>query len=69
MIPQFDIFEGEPGESSAMWIDAVVSLDAAHETLLALAVEKPGKYFVFCARTHETISAIDTSESALAKVR
>lgn len=67
MIPQFAIFEGEPGQNDAKWIDAVASLDIAHDRLLALAVETPGKYFVFCESTRHTVSAIDTSESALAK--
>jgi hypothetical protein len=61
MIPQFDIFAGEPGEKNAMWVEAIEDLKVANDRLRALASEKPGKYFVFCVRTREIVSAVDTS--------
>jgi 2-methylisocitrate lyase-like PEP mutase family enzyme len=67
MIPQYDIFSGEPGKGNAMWLEAVASLDIACDRLKALSSTKPGKYFVFCARTREIMSAIDTSERVFKK--
>jgi hypothetical protein len=67
MFAQFDIFQGEPGKSNMMWIAAVESLEVAHDRLLALATERPGKYFVFRVRTCETVSKIDTSGRPLSK--
>jgi len=60
MVPTYDIFAGRFGFTEVLWLESVEGLGNANERMNAIAVQKPGSYFVFCTRTHQKMAAIDT---------
>ena len=58
MAELFDIFSGT--FKKAWWIEAVEGLSNARERMQQIAEEKPGQYFLFCTRTHESVVEIQT---------
>ena len=61
MVPQFDIFSGYFPRTDAIWIDYAEGLAEAYQTMLRLAAEKPGPYFVFSSHAHKSVASIDTT--------
>lgn len=57
----FDIFSGRL-DKNPMWIDSTQGLFAAAQRMNIFAASKPGRYFVYCARTHEVLASVDTSK-------
>jgi hypothetical protein len=56
----YDIFSGLK-DKEPMWLEATNSRESAYERMLAIALEKPGSYFVFCMTTNSIICAVDTT--------
>jgi hypothetical protein len=56
----YDIFSGLK-DKEPMWIEATDSRESAYERMMAIAMEKPGCYFVFCMKTNSIICAVDTT--------
>jgi hypothetical protein len=54
----FDIFAGT--EKNGLWLETVEGLSNARERLQQIAAEKPGQYFLFCAKTHSSVCEIET---------
>jgi hypothetical protein len=67
MIQNYDIFSGR-NKSDAVWVDAVQGLELASKLMRTIAKDKPGAYFVFCARTNKILNAIDTSSDLQSSV-
>ena len=55
----FDIFAGV-FEQNPMWLEAVQGLSHATERMNKIALEKPGKYFVFCSATHAVVASTES---------
>jgi hypothetical protein len=66
MIPKFDIFLGRFREEGAYWVDAVTGFKEAYETMLLLAANKPGPYFIFDNSQEACVGAIDTTDQYVA---
>lgn len=60
--PRFDIFSGSP-DSDAMWIEAVCGLTAARERMEELAMQIPGRYFLFSIHSRTLLAKIDTTKN------
>jgi hypothetical protein len=66
VIPKFDIFLGRFREEGAYWVDAVASFEEAYQTMLLLAANKPGPYFIFASSEEACVGAIDTTAQYVA---
>ena len=60
--PRFDIFSGSP-DNDAMWIEAVCGLAAARERMEELALQIPGRYFLFSIHSRTLLAKIDTTKN------
>ncbi len=58
-VPKFDIFAGVP-DRDAMWICAVRGLANAKERMDQIAVERPGRYFIFYPPERTILAQIET---------
>ncbi|HUE44367.1 MAG TPA: hypothetical protein VMP12_12405 [Candidatus Sulfotelmatobacter sp.] len=56
----FDIFEGT-SENDALWVDAAEGMSNARQRMERIAVEKPGRYFLFSCTSHEILARVETS--------
>jgi len=61
--PRFDIFFG-PVDRYAVWVESVCGLANARQRMEALAVAKPGVYFLFSSRDHAILALTDTTPAA-----
>lgn len=64
MLQRFDIFLGRYLEEGSYWIDAAAGFEEAYQTMLLLAVTKPGPYFIFDASEKACVGTIDTTYHA-----
>jgi hypothetical protein len=62
--PLYDIFSGCP-DGSAIWIEAVPGLERAFQRMAELAVQTPGKYFVFSVRGGMLVASIDSDNNSI----
>lgn len=60
--PRFDIFSGSV-DKDAMWIEAVDGLNAARKRMEEIALEVPGRYFVFSAYSRTILAQVDTTKN------
>lgn len=58
---QYDIFSGSP-ESDALWLERVQGRTAAIERMQAIAIQKPGDYFVFGGGNRQVVAVADTTK-------
>jgi hypothetical protein len=58
----YDIFSGS--RANPFWHEPVEGLEAACERMKQVAAQRPGRYFVFCARTGVVLAKIDTSSNS-----
>jgi hypothetical protein len=58
-LPQYDIFSG-CADKDALWIETVEGLGNAYDLMTKIAAESPGRYFVFCPRSHAIRGSINT---------
>lgn len=58
--PRFDIFSGTT-DKDAIWIEAVPGLANARKRMEELAIEAPGKYFVFSVSSRAVLAQTDTT--------
>jgi CheY-like chemotaxis protein len=58
-IPKFDIFAGAP-EREAMWVCAVSGLANAKERMEQIALERPGRYFIFYSPDRTILAQTET---------
>jgi hypothetical protein len=61
MVPMFDVFSGRFTQESAIYIDSVEGMVEAYQTMLRLAAEKPGPYFIFSCYSRSPVAALDTT--------
>jgi hypothetical protein len=61
MVPRFDVFSAKFQSNAARWMDCAYDLDKAEEMVKKMAVESPGRYFIFSAAEREIITIIDTT--------
>jgi hypothetical protein len=62
MIPRFDVFFGKFQSNNALWMDCANDLDTAEEMMKKMAVENPGRYFIFSAAERRILTIIDTTQ-------
>ena len=60
-VPWFDIFEGDFGNNDVLWIEAVEGLGAAKQRMDEIALERPGRYFVFYSQGHAVLASTNTT--------
>jgi hypothetical protein len=60
--PRFEIFSGS-NDKDAMWIETVTGLADARSRMEQLALQVPGKFFIFSCYSHTILAHIDTSEN------
>ena len=66
MVPRFDVFSGKLQGNDALWLGCAENLDKAEEIMKEMAVEKPGRYFVFSPAESKVVTTIDTSSAGVA---
>jgi hypothetical protein len=57
---EFDIFSGAI-DRDAVWVAVVEGLEAACAVMRQYALERRGKYFVYCMQTHRVVDSVDTT--------
>jgi signal transduction histidine kinase len=62
MLTTFDVFYGEFRKKDALCIKSVKGLDEAYHTMLVLAAEKRGMYFIFDTNNKACAATVDTTE-------
>jgi len=60
--PRFDIFAGKI-DRRAVWIESAFGLSKARQRMEELAVQIPGKYFLFSIHSHAVLAKIDTENN------
>jgi hypothetical protein len=63
MVPRFDVFSGKFQGNSALWMDCTNDFRTAEEMMKKMAVESPGRYFIFSAAEREVLTVIDTTSN------
>jgi len=58
-IPQYDVFSGRI-DRDAMWLESIDGLAASVDRMKEYAKQSPGRYFVFCSKTHTVVASINT---------
>ena len=58
-VPKFDIFSGAP-DRGAIWVCAVRGLANAKERMDEIAIERPGRYFIFNAVDRAILARTET---------
>ena len=58
-VPKFDIFSGAP-DRDAIWVCAVRGLANAKERMDEIAIERPGRYFIFNAVERTILAQTET---------
>jgi hypothetical protein len=61
-VPKYHIFSGVR-DKSGLWLDSIEGLEAAKERIRQLSEKSPGHYYVFCAKTLQPITFVDTSST------
>lgn len=61
MVPRFDVFSGKFQSNVARWIDCANDLHEAETMAKKMAVDSPGRYFIFSAAEREIVTIIDTT--------
>jgi hypothetical protein len=56
----YDVFSGLK-DADPTWLEAASSRESAYERMLAIALKKPGRYFVFCATTSSVVCSVNTT--------
>jgi hypothetical protein len=55
---QFDIFKGTTG-GQPLWVEAISGLEAAISRMQELALQKPGRYFVYSTDSAKVVATTD----------
>ena len=63
--PEFDIFQGAFGSADVLWIEAVEGLAAAKQRMDEIALERPGRYFVFYSHERTVLASANTELGAI----
>ena len=63
MVCRFDVFSGEFQGNNAFWMDCAYDLDKAEEMMKEIAVESPGRCFLFRAAERKIITVLDTTSN------
>jgi len=58
-ISQYDVFSGRI-DRDAIWLETVGGLGAAIAKMKEYDKQSPGRYFVFCSKTHTVMASIHT---------
>ena len=64
-IPALEIFRGQSGDTDVVLIEIVEGRCTACDSMLQLAAEKSGPYFLFSSETHLVLLRIDTSQPSV----
>jgi hypothetical protein len=62
----YGIFSGSFGDEQTLWMESVDGLEAAFNRMQEIAVDQPGKYFIFSPDSSEPIASIDTTNNPAA---
>ena len=65
--PRLDIFSGTIDESP-IWMEAVRGMVRARQRMNEMAVETPGKYFIFSTFSHTVLAITDTTRQRVKEV-
>jgi hypothetical protein len=61
MTERYGIFSGSFEEEEATWLGSVDGFEAAYNRMKRIAIDAPGRYFVFSPDFEEPLVSIDTT--------